>query len=1444
MLNFNVQLIYPCLIFLILILKFKFSNSFATNRFMKIFVLLIAIITGVPIAHAQVLQDAFSDGDFTNNPTWLGNSADFVVTAGELQSDNLNVSATSYLSTAAAIQDTAHWEFYLRLDFAPSTSNQTRVYLQADQSDLTAVNDGYYLQIGASGSADSIEIYRLDAGSSTRIFGGTNGAVASNPNASFRIIRSTTGFWEVYADYAGGTNYSLEGTFTDATHATGTHFGFLAQYTTTRGDKFFYDNIRVAPLFMDVLPPNLVSATPLSATAIDVVFDEPVNAATANMASNYNLDNGGSITNAQLDGIDPTLVHLTCNPLATGINYTITANGVEDLNANASNNTTTSFVYYNVQPATLQDVIINEIFADPSPVVGLPNAEFVELLNRSNKYIDVGSLIFNDGSDKNLPSFILAPDSIVVLTASANVNAYAAYGTTLDIGSMTLTNGGELLRLKTTTGQTVDSVDYELSWYQDGVKDDGGWSLELINPTLVCEGTSNWIASTATVGGTPGQQNSVFDNTPDTQAPALLSATFAGTTTVVLEFDQLLNNTATSASNYTITNNTITNANLVGPTTVNLTLGAAMVDGTQYIITVNGLTDCSGNITTNAMDSFGYITIQRANYQELIITEIMADPSPIVGLPVVEYVELFNNSNKNLDLANYVLYESSNRTLPSQLLRPNEYAIVCEAADVALMSGYGIVVPVSSLSLTNSGELLQLYNDMGATLDSVDYDNDWYQDANKEDGGWSLALINPNLLCKGGANWTASVAAAGGTPGIANLVLDNTPDNIPLGVSSIRQFGSNQILLEFDDVLNANLANQTNNYGINNGATIVTVIVLSNTEVVLTLSANMVDQTTYTVTLNNLEDCVGNPLASTTANFMYFEAGAATHYDIIINEIMADPNPPVGLPETEYVELYNRSNKTFNLENFTFTDASSVVSSLPFFVLQPGEYVIIYNAADPSLTSVGNALPVSPFPDLNTSDELLLADPTGEIIDAVAYELFWYQNADKDDGGWSLERANPERPCEGFTNWRACENLLGGTPAAANSILETGTDQQAPDALRAFPLDSVTIRVYFSEGMNDTSTLNPNNYSITGGVSVLNSSLELPFYNSVILTLDQPLVLGNTYTVTMNSRITDCLGNPIALKNTARFALPEPIVEGDLILNEILFNPVVGGEDFIELYNPSDKVLNAADLVISNAVVEDGNLANTTTLQTRSIEVDWLIFPKEYVVLTEEANQVRAQYTTVNPEHFVENNLPTFADKEGAVFLYAAYDSAYLDQFGNPQTAYLVKVLDQFDYEEDFHSPLIDDKNGVSLERIDQNAPTNDANNWHSAASTVGYATPTYQNSVFLTNDIAGSELIQLPVETLSPDADGYQDFLLINYNVDDIGYVANIDIYDATGRLIRNLVNGELLDREGSLQWDGTDNNGQKARVGIHLLTIELFRPDGTVKRFKKTCIVAGRMN
>lgn len=1413
---------------------------------MKYLLAFLILCLGSTLAWSQILQDDFSDGDFTNNPTWSGTNATFIVTpTNELRTDDLGNSATSYLSTAAAIQDSTAWEFYLQMDFSPSTSNQVRVYLQADDAVLANAQNGYYLQIGASGSNDAIEIFRLDNGVSTKIFDGTAAAVASNPVIRVNIIRDNAGLWEVLVDYAGGTNLVSDGTFTDATHTTGTHFGFLAKYTSTRGDKFFFDDVKVSPLFVDVIPPSINTVTVISGTAIDVAFDELVDATTANTVGNYTINNGVTVTNATRDAVDFSLVHLTTSALTSAQLNTLTVNGVEDLNGNAVVNATGDFTYYNIQTAALQDIIINEIFADPTPQVGLPDKEYIELYNRSNKIIDLNGMVFNDGSDKTLPNFVLFPDSFVILTSNSNVSLYNSYGTTLGLSSMSLSNGGELLTLKTATGQTVDSVDYQTAWYQDAVKDDGGWSLELINPNLLCIGAGNWIASNNNNGGTPGQQNSVYNNTPDTQAPSLLDAVGLTSTTVQLTFDEALIANATVAGNYTINGNTVVAAALNTPTEVILTLGTSMVDQTTYTVTVANITDCSGNVIGgNNNDSFTYYEIQPAGYQELIITEIFADPTPQVGLPNAEYIELYNRSNKTLDLANYVLFESTNHTLPNQIMQPNSYVIICSNSNAASFTSYGTVVPINSLSLTNGGELLMLYNGNGILLDSVEYDSDWYQDAVKDDGGWSLELINPNQLCKVGANWIASNNANGGTPGQQNSVYDNTLDQTAPAVVETRQYAPNQIYIKFDDVLNKNIAGLSTNYSVDNGAVVITVICLSETEVILTLGTNMVDQTVYTITLNNLEDCVGNSLGTATTNLTYYEAGAASHYDLIINEIMADPNPPVGLPEKEYVEIYNRSNKTFNLANFTFTDASSAVATLPFFILHPGEYVSLYSNSDTiSLASFGNVLALANFPDLNTSDELVLSDPTGEVIDAVAYELGWYQNSDKDDGGWSLERINPERPCEGAENWRASENLLGGTPSQANSIVSNLPDQQAPDALRAFPLGADSIRIYFSEAIADLAGATVANYTMDNGINILSARLELPFYNSVILKLDQPLVLGTTYTITMNAGLTDCIGNPIALKNTVRLALPQAIQAGDLILNEILFNPVSGGKDFVELYNTSNKVINAADLVLSNAEIIDGNLANANSLQTNPFIVDWLIFPNEYVVFTEDVDQVKTQYQTTAPDNFVEENLPTFGDDEGSVFLYAAYDSAYVDNTGNPQVAYLAKVLDRFDYNEDFHSPLVDDQNGVSLERIDFDAPTNDPNNWHSAATDVGYATPAYQNSSFLINDILGDDLIELPNETLSPDGDGYEDFLLINYNVDDLGYVATITIYDANGRLIRNLINGELLMTEGSLQWDGTDNQGRKARVGIHILFIEVFNPDGNVRRFKKSCVVAGRM-
>lgn len=99
----------------------------------------------------------------------------------------------------------------------------------------------------------------------------------------------------------------------------------------------------------------------------------------------------------------------------------------------------------------------------------------------------------------------------------------------------------------------------------------------------------------------------------------------------------------------------------------------------------------------------------------------------------------------------------------------------------------------------------------------------------------------------------------------------------------------------------------------------------------------------------------------------------------------------------------------------------------------------------------------------------------------------------------------------------------------------------------------------------------------------------------------------------------------------------------------------------------------------------------------------------------------------------------------------------------------------------------------------------------------------------------------EIPEKKLSPDGDGFQDFLQINYKTDGPDYVAQVKVFDLEGHLVKTLANNDLLATQGFLRWDGDTNRGGKARIGIYIIHAEIFKPDGTVRQFRETCVVAG---
>ena len=174
------------------------------------------------------------------------------------------VDDTSYLSVPTTNIETT-WDFFVLMDFNPSSSNLTRVYLVSDNADLTASLNGYFVLIG--NTADEISLYRQSGTTITEILDGADGTVNSDPvSVRVRVTRDASGNWELLHDVTGGYSFTSEGTVNDNTFTTTTHFGVWCKYTSTRSELFYFDNL--GDPYVDNTAPEIISATPISATQL------------------------------------------------------------------------------------------------------------------------------------------------------------------------------------------------------------------------------------------------------------------------------------------------------------------------------------------------------------------------------------------------------------------------------------------------------------------------------------------------------------------------------------------------------------------------------------------------------------------------------------------------------------------------------------------------------------------------------------------------------------------------------------------------------------------------------------------------------------------------------------------------------------------------------------------------------------------------------------------------------------------------------------------------------------------------------------------------------------------------------------------------------------------------------------------------------------------------
>lgn len=280
--------------------------------------------------------------------------------------------------------------------------------------------------------------------------------------------------------------------------------------------------------------------------------------------------------------------------------------------------------------------------------------------------------------------------------------------------------------------------------------------------------------------------------------------------------------------------------------------------------------------------------------------------------------------------------------------------------------------------------------------------------------------------------------------------------------------------------------------------------------------------------------------------------------------------------------------------------------------------------------------------------------------------------------------------------------------------------------------------------------------------------------------------------------------------NVAYGQKPQP---GDVLISEILFNPEPGGSDYVELYNATERDLELRDICLARLV--DNSITRLYVVSDSGV-----LHSHQWIVVTSDEMYVRSHYDVRYPERLREiASMPPYNDASGSVVVC------------NADTI----VLDRLDYDETMHSAMLRDREGVALERRSYIAPTQDAANWYSAASTAGFGTPTYANSqsheiLFVDNDFAVGEGL------FSPDGDGYNDLLDITYNLLQCDLSANIVILDSRGREVRKIGRGVTLGCQGDLIWDGTDDRGNKMPRGRYVVYIEAYNATGVSQTCRRS--------
>ncbi len=832
----------------------------------------------------------------------------------------------------------------------------------------------------------------------------------------------------------------------------------------------------------------------------------------------------------------------------------------------------------------------------------------------------------------------------------------------------------------------------------------------------------------------------------------------------------------------------------------------------------------------------------------VLINEIMYRPAS----PEPEWVELINITSDSINIRDWKISDSkiSSKFIIStqnHFIKPKEFIIITKDSNTFFDIRQNVKCKVFNVpnlpALNNDSDAVVIYDNRGNVIDSVFYRYYW----GGSSGGKSLERINTEEESNLKSNWGTSTHPDGCTPGkknslsqkdydlkIYNITYDPAfpfiGDTVKINIH-LQNIGKNNIdnfhlLVYYDsnsDSLYDNEELVAENFLTSPFPPSDSIIIFTNFLIDSVIEYKFITRAIY----NDDEDTLNNIYYSKLLSG--YPKGT-----IVINEIMYGP---VG-GEPEWAELYNNSNYVINLKDWKLSNKNSnnkyKITTMNFN-LEPFDYVVI--TKDTALlsnyrTGIRKLIESNSLPTYfmnNSSDAVALFDNRNIEIDSMFYFSSWGGT-----NGTSLERIEAHRNSLDSTNWGGSLDSTGCTPGRQNYLTPLENDLKL---VRAFP-DSI-------------KSLNEVKVFITvknvGKYIVNNFTLKI-FYDQNRDSIPQMEELMHSENISNNLSIGDTINieyiwkNPVSgfqnliilidyvqdmrIRDNIEFVLLRiGYPQGCLIINEIMYQPFSGQSEYIELLNRYNYPVQLRHWKLHD--VSDADIAKINEFKLGNTNL--ILNPGEYLILAADSSIYR-QF-----QYLQDTSYKVFIFNKSSLSLNNEGDKIIIRDLTE-------NLIDSVSYTPKWHNPEIYDVTGKSLERINPEIESNDSRNWSTSVNILG-GTPGRQNSIY-TEVLPKSGELTFSPNPFSPDADGFEDYCVINYKLPATAVMINVKIFNSKGRLIRTLANNEPASSEGYLIWDGISDGNVRVNMGIYIVLLEaLDVKKRLIHKLKGVVVVGGKL-